>query len=209
MRINHIFYQLRLTSGEGFDQFGSLFGQVSINDDISKEIIELNLPGVRMVRDVKDDQRTMNDSLKTWTLVGTCKDGFVLTLSAKEIGNQPKVYMGAVRKPNMNVFSIEATDFNFNKLENEITEIPFKLKGKSMKKLLALEKIHIFKTEVIKSLNFISVDNEKLQGILHNLMLPKKIMENCSTIKFQQYISFGRYLFEAFSTHFTELMKIK
>lgn len=98
-----------------------------------------------MVRQVKNDQRNMHDSLKTWTLVGTCKDGFVLTLSAKEIENQPKVYMGAVRKPNMDVYSIETTDFNFKKVENEITELPFNLKGKSMRIVneLALENISL------------------------------------------------------------------
>lgn len=142
-----MFFKFRLTSGKGFDQFGSLFGQVFINDNISKEIFEINLPGARMVRNVKYDQRAMNDSLKTWTLVGTCKDGFVITLSAKEIENQSKVYMGAVRKPNMNVYSIEDTNFNFNKVENMITEMSFNVKGKSMIILLSLGK-NILKTEV-------------------------------------------------------------
>lgn len=97
-----------------------------------------------MVRDLKDNnQRTVYNSLKTWTLVGTCKDGFVITLSAKEIGNIPTVYMGAARKPNMNVYSIEATDFNFKKVENEITEIIFNLKGNSMRILIAMENIYL------------------------------------------------------------------
>lgn len=93
-------------------------------------MIELNLPGVLIVRDVKDDQRIIDDSSKTWTVVGTCKDGFVFTLSAQEIANQPKVYMGSIRKPNMNVYSIETSDFNFKQLENGAPEMPFNLKGK-------------------------------------------------------------------------------
>lgn len=94
-----------------------------------------------MVREVKEYQRSMYDSSKTWTLVGTCKDGFVLTLSAKEIGNQPKVYMGAIRKPDMNVYSIETADFNFKKVVDGEMEIPFNLKGKSMRILIGLERI--------------------------------------------------------------------
>lgn len=76
----------RLAFGEGFDQFGSLFGQVIIGNDDSKNIFEMNLPGVRLSRSSKEKITKLVP--KTWSLVAACKDGLVISLKARAIENQ-------------------------------------------------------------------------------------------------------------------------
>lgn len=86
--LNSIFSFDRLAFEEGFDQFGSLFGQVIIENDDSKNIFEMNLPGVRLSRSSKEKITKLVP--KTWSLVAVCKDGFVISMKAREIENQLK-----------------------------------------------------------------------------------------------------------------------
>lgn len=78
----------RLTSERGFDQFGSLFGQISIDNKGTKEIHEINLPGVRMSRIL--EEKSIEADLKTWHLMASCKNGLVILLSARDIKNENK-----------------------------------------------------------------------------------------------------------------------
>lgn len=76
-------FQSRLASKfHGHDQFGSMFGQVTINGEKTneKEIMELNLPGVRQRRWVDIGKESMH---RTVTFIGVCKDGNVFVLGAK------------------------------------------------------------------------------------------------------------------------------
>lgn len=78
----------RRASDNGFDQFGSLFGQVTIKHGDSKEVLEMNLPGVRQSRFL--DEKSFSEPPKSWSLVAACKDGFVVSLSAQDIEIQNK-----------------------------------------------------------------------------------------------------------------------
>lgn len=67
---------------QGHDQFGSLFGQITIDGrkPSDRQILELNLPGVR--------QRRWGDIGKEMvhrmvTFIGICEDGNVFVLGAK------------------------------------------------------------------------------------------------------------------------------
>lgn len=75
----------RLASNTGFDQFGALFGQVNIDDEM-KSVYELNLPGIRQVREPTELKRDGDD----FSLIGVCKDGFVLSLFGKVINGNIK-----------------------------------------------------------------------------------------------------------------------
>lgn len=46
----------------------------------------MNLPGVRLSRSSKEKITKLVP--KTWSLVAVCKDGFVISLKAREIENQ-------------------------------------------------------------------------------------------------------------------------
>lgn len=78
----------RLFADKGFDQFGSLFGQVIIDNGDTKETFELNLPGVRTSRRL--DEKITNDPKHMWSLMVACKDGFIVSLSAREVENENK-----------------------------------------------------------------------------------------------------------------------
>lgn len=86
--MDSIYIRCRLASDEGFDQFGSLFGQVILNNVDSKDTFEMNLPGVRTSRSL--DVKTTKLVPKTWSLMAACKDGLVLSLSARSIENNDK-----------------------------------------------------------------------------------------------------------------------
>lgn len=87
-----IWFYFRVASERGFTQFGSLFGQVTIGDDDSKEIHEMNLPGVRINRN--SELKCNTAETKTWHLVAACKDGCVLSLLGRDIGNENKWVIG-------------------------------------------------------------------------------------------------------------------
>lgn len=80
-----MYFEFRLTSETGFDQFGSLFGQVTIGDGDSKEVCEMNLPGARHIR---NSAMKPIAGLTRWRLVGSCKDGCVVSLMAWDIQNE-------------------------------------------------------------------------------------------------------------------------
>lgn len=125
----------RLTTDDGFDQFGSLFGQVTIERDASKDVFEMNLPGMRKVRHVKENQTTVYQSLESWKIIGVCKDGFVFTLSAKEIDNCQKVYSGCVRMPNNSVHTVHKTNLSFDfdsRTIQDRKEFSFSFKGETI-----------------------------------------------------------------------------
>lgn len=85
-----LFNSRRSSDGHGFDQFGSLFGQVILkNGDDAKVVIEMNLPGVRRSRNHLDEN-LCNEEQKTISFLASCKDGLVLTLSAQDIENEYK-----------------------------------------------------------------------------------------------------------------------
>lgn len=67
-----------------------------------------------MIRNVKENQTTVYHSSKFWTIIGVCKDGFVFSLSVKEIENESTIYSGCIRKPNMNIYPLEKTNLNFD-----------------------------------------------------------------------------------------------
>ena len=69
----------------GFDQFGSFFGHITIENDNGKNAIEFNLPGVRIVRDNQKQTQQANDDI--CSMVGVCRDGVVYTLHGKKVAN--------------------------------------------------------------------------------------------------------------------------
>lgn len=123
----------RLSSDEGFDQFGSLFGQVILKNGDSKDTIELNLPGVRTSRSL--DMKTTKLIPGTWSLVAACKDGLVVSLSARNIENNEtfRIYSGCVRMPNMEVHRVEDIDLDVTVFETKDStpkDICFSIKSK-------------------------------------------------------------------------------
>lgn len=48
----------------------------------------MNLPGVRQSRYM--DDKVYYEPDKTWSLMATCKDGFVMMLTAQDIENEKK-----------------------------------------------------------------------------------------------------------------------
>lgn len=67
---------------QGHDQFGSLFGQLTIvaKETKEKEILELNLPGLRQRRWMDIDKENVHRQV---TIVGVCQRGNVFVLGAK------------------------------------------------------------------------------------------------------------------------------
>lgn len=82
------FIRFSLFSERGFDQFGAFFGQVTIESSNSKQCFELNLPGARTSRHL--DEQVLHDPQRTWSLTAACKDGLVVSLSARDIENEIK-----------------------------------------------------------------------------------------------------------------------
>lgn len=77
-------FDFRLASANGFEQFGSLFGQVTIDSGDNREIYEMNLPGVRINRKLDVKPREI------WQLMASCKDGCVVSMLAQRIENEYK-----------------------------------------------------------------------------------------------------------------------
>lgn len=77
-------FDFRLASANGFEQFGSLFGQVTIDSGDKREIYEMNLPGVRINRKLDVKPREI------WHLMASCKDGCVVSMLAQRIENEYK-----------------------------------------------------------------------------------------------------------------------
>lgn len=48
----------------------------------------MNLPGVRMSRSL--EEKNIGSDSKTWHLMATCKNGLVISLTARGIGNETK-----------------------------------------------------------------------------------------------------------------------
>lgn len=69
---------VRLNAWRGFDQCGAMYGQVTIENGngVDKEIVEVNLPGVRRVR--FDGETTVGENT---TIVGAGDDGCIFSLS--------------------------------------------------------------------------------------------------------------------------------
>lgn len=71
---------------------------------------------------------------KTWSLVAACKDGLVVSLSARNIVNNETIgiYSGCVRMPNMGVHRVEDIDLDVTVFETKDTpkEICFNIKSK-------------------------------------------------------------------------------
>lgn len=65
-----------------------MFGQLTIENGDSKDTFELNLPGVRTSRHL--DEKITNDPENTFSLMAACKDGFVVSLSGREVENENK-----------------------------------------------------------------------------------------------------------------------
>lgn len=79
-------FHCRFATDQGFDQFGSFFGQVSIGNGDNKDVFELNLPGVRMSRHL--NEKIAKSPSKELSLMGACKDGMIVLLSGREIENE-------------------------------------------------------------------------------------------------------------------------
>lgn len=65
-----------------------MFGQVTIDSAGSKEIHEINLPGARISRDL--NEKFSETDAETWCLMASCKNGLVVSLSARDIENEKK-----------------------------------------------------------------------------------------------------------------------
>ena len=61
---------------------------MTIENGDSKDVFELNLPGARMVRRL--DEKITNDPHTTCSLMAACKDGFIVSLSARDVENENK-----------------------------------------------------------------------------------------------------------------------
>lgn len=85
-----MYYLFRLTSKfQGHDQFGSLLGQITIADhdqsSDDKEVLEVNLPGVRQRRWVDIGKDSVH---RVVTFIGVCENGSVFVLGAKSFKEQ-------------------------------------------------------------------------------------------------------------------------
>lgn len=67
--------RFRFIAQFGFDQYGSLFGQIVIDNDVSKDVIELNLPGIRFWRELS---RSL--TLNAFSIIGVCEDGLAFSI---------------------------------------------------------------------------------------------------------------------------------
>lgn len=113
----------------GFDQFGSLFGEITLHNDTSNDVVEINLPGMRFVREIIEDQLTELRSLNKWKIIGVCKDGLVFTLLAKDVENVPNIYSGCIRKPCMATHILKETDLNLNDINADMNGASFTFRG--------------------------------------------------------------------------------
>lgn len=58
-----------------------------IEQNESRDTFEMNLPGVRISRKLKQNTKLVSEC---WSLAATCKDGFVVSLSATDIKDNKK-----------------------------------------------------------------------------------------------------------------------
>lgn len=77
----------RSQAENGFDQFGSLHGQLTIEHEHAKDVTAFNLPGARVVRNASPIQA--NDDVHS--MIGVCRDGLVYTLHARNVANHPNM----------------------------------------------------------------------------------------------------------------------
>lgn len=73
----------RSRTENGFDQFGSMYGQLTIEDEHAKDVTELNLPGARVVRSLSPIQQNAD----VHSMIGVCRDGLVYTLHGRNVAN--------------------------------------------------------------------------------------------------------------------------
>lgn len=59
---------------------------MTIVNDESKDVFELNLPGVRMSRHL--NEKIARSPSREWSLMCACKDGMILLLTGREIDNE-------------------------------------------------------------------------------------------------------------------------
>lgn len=75
--------RFRFIAQFGFDQYGSLFGQIVIDNDVSKDVIELNLSGIRFCREL-----SRSSTSNVFSIIGVFKDGLVFSIHCRNSNKQ-------------------------------------------------------------------------------------------------------------------------